>query len=182
MRFASRFAKYRHGIRSGRFMVLADGQQQELRRELIAVFKPADQILTEAETQFVMKNMVHKGLPIDRDTEEHLSPRSRISGFDTVLAQNEFDWTDEEREIVEQKLLTSEHLGSDHIELKPEPAALPWPTYNTDDAETIAIIAKTIGLVDQALRYERENANRPEVIEALENEPVTEQAVVVDAS
>lgn len=164
-------------------MVLADGQRQELVRELIAEFIPGPRILTEDEIQWAVKNMVHKGLPIDRDTEEHFSPRSRISGFDSVQAQFENNWTDEERKAVEQKLLTSEHLGSDHVQLIPEPAAIPWPTYDNDSPEQIILIAKATGLVEAALSYESENAKRIEVLKGLVETPAdVEPPVVVDAS
>lgn len=179
-RFASRFAKYRFTARNGRDMVLADGQRQELTRELRVKFDRLT--LQEDEIKFAIRNMVHKGLPIDRDTEEHFSPRSRISGLDTFRAQEFYGWTDEEREIVEEKLRTSIHHGTDHIELVPVPTALPWPNYSTTPLEELVAIAKAIGVVDQALAYERENQNRPEVLEALSEEPVEEDVVVLDAS
>lgn len=183
MRFCSRFKNYRHGVRGGRVMVLADGQQQILVLELSAKFKPANQILTEDEIQFAIKNFVHAGLPLDRDTEEHFSPRSRISGFDSLLAQEENGWTDEERELVEQKLLDSPHYGSDHRVIEKEPAARPWPTYDGDSVEQIVMIARATGLVEASIEYELENAKRSEVIDALREEPASEERpVVVDAS
>lgn len=183
MRFASRFANYRHGVRTGREMVLQDGQRQVLQTTLVAAFQPAKLILTEDEIQIAIKDLPHMGLPIDRDTEEHFSPRSRISGFDSDEAQKENDWTDEERVLVEKKLLESPHLGSDHIELKPVPVAIPWPTYDRDTVEQVVMIARATGLVEQALKYEAQNANRAEVLEALSEEPELEEApVVVDAS
>lgn len=183
MRFASRFLKYKHGVRKGREMVLATGDKQILVSDLFVAFKPGNQILTEDEIAFAMKAMVHHGLPLDRDTEEHFSPRSRISGYDTVQAQEENEWTDDERLLVEKTLLNSPHKGSDHIELKAEPAVIPWPTYDGDKLEQIVMIARATGLVEAALKYERENANRAKVIEALSEEPEAAEApVVVDAS
>jgi len=181
-RFVSRFGKYRHGARRGRYMVLADGQRQELQAELYAIFQPGRNILTEQEIQFGIKSMVHKGLPFDRDNEEIFSPRSRISGFDSLQAQDQYDWSDEEREIVETALRKSPHFGADHLELIPAPVAAPWQTYDVDGVETIILVAKATGMVDESLAYERENANRLEVIEALTAEPETEPTVVVDAS
>lgn len=181
MRFVSRFKNYRHGVRAGRLMVLADGQRQEIVRHLSAKFLPAAQILTEDEVQWAIKNMVHKGLPIDRDTEQFFSPRSRISGFDSFQAQQAEGWTDEERQLVEQALLNSAHNGSDHVQLVPEAAVIPWPTYDTDSPEQIVLIAKATGLVEATLAYESENAARAEVLEGFAPEAV-EAPVVVDAS
>lgn len=179
-RFASRFGSYRHGIQNEKWRSLHDGSEHKTHNEIIAVF---DQLtLTEDEVQFAIKGMHHKGLPIDRDTEEHFSPRSRISGFDSEKAQAENGWSDEERELVEQKLRESHHYGSDHIELVPQPAALPWPTYDNDGAEQVVLIARATGLVEEAIAYERENRNRDEVLVALKEEPVEEKAVVLDAS
>ncbi len=180
-RFASRFAVYKHGARNGREMVLADGQRQTLVRELFIEFD--QNTLNNEERQFAVDNMVHKGLPIDRDTEEHYSAWSRISGFDSHDAAARLDWSDEEREIVEQALRNSIHYGSDHIELIPVPAALPWATYESiESVEELVSIAKAIGAVESAIKYELENRNRPEVLAALRDEPVEEDEVVLDAS
>lgn len=179
-RFAARFANYRHGIQNEKWRSLHDGSEHKTHEEIFAVFE--QNILTEDEVQFAIANMHHKGLPIDRDTEEHFSPRSRISGFDSVQAQEANGWTDADRELVETKLRESHHYGADHIELIPVPAALPWPTYDRDDPESVVLIARATGLVEAAMAYERENAQRQEVLVALSEEPLEEKAVVLDAS
>ena len=186
-RFASRFGKYSHGVRNARLTVSGydpTGREikQEIVRELMAVFTPARQILTEHEIQIAIKDMVHKGLPQDRDTEELFSPRSRISGFDSFRAQDENNWTDEERELVEETLRKSHHFGTDHIELIPEPAVRPWPTFDTDDPELIVAIARATGQVEAALAYERENQSRTDLIESLEEAPQVDTPITLDAS
>lgn len=186
MRFASRFGAYKHGARGASTRVIGhDNVGQPITstvvQELRAEFVEARYLLTEDEIMQAITSMVHTGLPIDRDTEEHVSARSRISGYDTEIAQQEQGWTDEEREIVEQALLKSVHLGSDHILLKATAVPVPWPNYDTDDLETIKLIATRAGLVDAVRAYERQNANRPEIFE-LFTEPEAEEPLVVDAS
>ena len=187
MRFASRFGNYRHGARAARNQLLghnpSGGAITTLTvPELSAGFVEAKFVLTEPEIQVAMRALPHRGLPIDQDTNEHATPRPRISGFDSFQAQAQNGWTDEEREIVEQALLSSPHLGTDHILLEAVKAQKPWPTYDEDSPEQIVLIARAIGLVDEAITYERENAARTEVlVELAAGEPI-EAPVFVDAS
>ena len=187
MRFASRFGKYRHGARAARNQFLGHSPSGGTLTtvavpELAAKFIDAKLILTEPEIQAAMRSLPHRGLPIDQETNEHATARPRISGFDSYAAQAENGWTDEEREIVEQALLASPHLGTDHILLEAVKAQKPWPTYDEDSPEQVVSIARAIGLVDEAITYERENAARVEVlVELAAGEPV-EAPVFVDAS
>lgn len=88
--------------------------------------------------------------------------------FNTASAQQENKWTDEERESVEAVL--------DHwCERWPEAVWVttvaktekPWPTYDDVHHKQIPTLAETLGLVAEALAYERENKNRGEVVEKL---------------
>lgn len=172
-RFIAKYAKYRHGVRTGRFMVLADGQRQELSKELFAKFET--QVPTSEERDIGMKAFKFLGLPEDRDTNEHVSPRGRISGFDSEAAQQEFDWTDEEREIVESVLRKSYAYGDEFIEITKQPAEKPWPKYDETPVELIVQIAASIGAdLEEVARYESENANREEVLTALSGAEVEE--------
>jgi hypothetical protein len=47
-------------------------------------------------------------------------------------------------------------------------AGVPWPTFDQADAKQIVELAPALGLVAATLAYERENRNRPTVIDALE--------------
>ena len=187
MRFASRFGKYRHGARAARSQLLGHSPSGGALTtiavpELSANFVEGKFILTEPEIQVALRALPHRGLPIDQDTNEHATARPRISGFDSFQAQAENGWTDEEREIVEQALLSSPHMGTDHILLEAVKAEKPWPTYDEDSPEQIVTIARAIGLVDAAITYERENQARREIlVELAAGEPV-EAPVFVDAS
>jgi len=167
-RFVAKYAKYRHGVRTGRFMILADGQRQELSKELFAKFDRAG--ISEEEQNLGISSFIHNGLPEDKDTNEHFSPRSRISVFDSQRAQEMNGWTDEEREIVEMVLRNSPEYGRELIEITPKPVDKPWPAYDeATDPQQIVSIAKSIGIsLEQVAEYERQNANREKVIKAVE--------------
>lgn len=165
-RFAAKFANYTHGVRTGRWMVLSDGQRQENTKHLQAKFRRG--VLSEEEENVAIAGLNHTGRPIDQDTSEHVSPRSRISGFDSVEAQEFNGWTDEERELVENTLRTSPFNGIEFLELDSVAAKKPWPSYDNTPADLIADYVQMTGVpLEQVLQYERENANRPDVIETL---------------
>lgn len=186
-RFVAKYAKYRHGVRTGRFMVLGDGQRQELAKELFAKFERS--VPREDEIKIAITQLQHTGLPIDKDTEEHFSPRSRISGFDSEAAQERYGWTDEERELVEQVLRSSDAYGREFLEVGDEvySSAKPWQNYdNITDAFTIVDLVKLTGVpVEQVIAYEKHNANREDVLEALERyrkgDKDDEEVVVIQA-
>jgi hypothetical protein len=169
-------------------MVLADGQRQEMTRELFVQFQPG--ILTEPEIGVATEGLNHTGLPIDKNTNQHFSPRSRISGFDTVEAQEAQGWTDEERELVEQKLLTSPYIGLDFIRLDEAQATFgaPWATYDTTPGEKVVGLARDLGIsMADVLAYERANRNDAGLVYLLERELATpaeeanDAAVVIEA-
>lgn len=189
MRFVAKYANFSHSVRPGRFMVLADGQHQELVRELFVQFQPGATTLNEDEVKFGIENLNHTGLPIDKNTNQHFSPRSRISGFDTVKAQEAQGWTDEERELVEQKLLTSPYYGQDFVRIDEAPVAKPWATYDTTPGEKVIALAQDLGIaLADVLAYEKANRNDDGLVYLLErkidsdNSAVgTDAAVVIEA-
>ena len=166
-KFIAKFGKYRHGIRTGRSMVLADGQRQELTKDLMARFDIS--VVTQEEQELGIRSFVHAGLPEDRDTNEHFSPRSRISGFDSERAQVMYGWTDDERELVEYTLRNSPHYGDEFMEVTPQPAEKPWPTYDdVSDPDKIVEVALAIGIpLEDVIAYELENRKSAPVIDAL---------------
>jgi hypothetical protein len=185
-RFIAKYAKYGHGIRAGRYMVLADGQRQELTKELFVRFNRA--VPTEEEQNLGIASLQHAGLPHDRDTEEHFSPRSRISGFDTEAAQEMYGWTDGEREIVETVLRNSSNYGVEFIEVTEKPVAQPWPTYDSmDDVKQILQAAELIGVpLEDVIKYEKANRNSDLIVTELEyalasGDPEAEEVLVIQA-
>lgn len=95
-----------------------------------------------------------------------------ISGgfFDTVVAQQQEGWTDAEREMVERRLLELCTTWPEAVQVYTEsPVPAPWPTYDTlTNYLEIAKTAETIGMVQEALAYERQNKNRDGVVAELE--------------
>lgn len=190
-RFVSRYAQYRHGVQNGRMMVLADGQRQELVKEIIAVFKPARGILTEEEIQFGVDNLNHKGLPIDRDTNQAFSPRSRLSGLDTAEFAKAHGLTPEEEDLLISVLRSSPENGQEFIEIAPGAVKLekPWATYDKTAVRDVIKVAKAAGVpFADVLTYEKANRNDAGVIALLEdavaNEAAQEKqddAVVIEA-
>jgi hypothetical protein len=118
---------------------------------------------------------------------EGVDPRSRLSVFDTEWAQLEYGWTDADREFAEDRLLNLPgRLGNEYIVIEEHKAPIPWPTYKTfNSPERIVAFMREAGYEPESvLRYERENANREEVLTAVEdagNEDVVEHEVVVKA-
>ena len=104
----------------------------------------------------------HSGIPVD--------PIGRVSVFDTQEAQKRFGWSDEKRDLVEKNLITAQLSNSqDFILVNKPPLEKPWPSYETTHHAKIASMVEELGL-DKAevIEYEKENKNRPSVIEALE--------------
>lgn len=89
--------------------------------------------------------------------------------FDSVVAQEEEDWTDEEREVVEKVLLNLCNKVPEYVWVYSEPEVpAPWPTYDDTHHKQIPTLAETLGLVSEALLYEQKHKNRPEVTKLLE--------------
>lgn len=128
----------------------------------------------------------YRGLP------EGISRHERTFMFDSVQAQREKGWTDEEREIVEKYLLDRIASGcGDYVFIEQPTTDKPWPKYDeivavgrrTIDhcAQLITDTVRTLGLdPERVADYERENLNRPEVIEALSKVTGDEEVEVIE--
>lgn len=91
--------------------------------------------------------------------------------YDSVSAQSQFGYTDEERQAIEQKLREVAQRRPDFVQeivAQHVPATAPWQTFDQMEPVEIVKAAKTLGLVPEAVRYEREGQARPEVLEPLE--------------
>jgi len=109
--------------------------------------------------------------------------------FDSEAAQEENGWTDEERESVEQAILRiaqREPYLVAPISMERPPAEKPWPSYDEQTAKEVVAVASGAGLINEALRYERENKGRSTLIDELESlapavrppEPIEEVAEI----
>lgn len=177
-RFVAKYAKFRHPVRPDVYMNLASGARELIQTPLVAVF--SHDLASVEEREFGLRAFRHAGLPIDKDTEEHISPSHRISAFDSELAAFNEGWSDEERELVEKTLRESTANGIDFLEFIPAPPAAPWANYDElEDGAAIALIAQATGAVQAALAYERATKKRASVIEALEAPAKEEEDTVL---
>ncbi len=77
-------------------------------------------------------------------------------------------WTDDEKEMMREHLIFKASELPDMCQIYEHPATLaPWPTYDSTHHNKIPVLAVELGLVGEALAYERENKNRDTVIAAL---------------
>lgn len=157
-----------------RVMVLATGDRQVLQRGLIA--KPwrwGDTTEWERKTVLDHFGESFRGLQYDEN------PVHRLSSFDSLWAQKENGWSDEERLIVEERVKTGPGNGVDYIIVDTPRVPAPWPGYDklvSQGARTVQKVAEKIVETiretevpaGHVLAYERENLDRPEVVKALE--------------
>lgn len=118
------------------------------------------------------------------DTEQDVSPRSRMSVWDSEWAAKNEGLRPDEIEAVIKALRESSDYGIDFVEIKTAVAAKPWPTYDAlEDADEIANTVTFLGLDPESVKaYEIENQNRQSVIDALENTTAKAgEALVIDA-
>jgi hypothetical protein len=116
----------------------------------------------------------------------HLETHALIHGhyFDSVEAAERLGWSPEELETVDatlDELCAKQPYLIAKVEHEAVTASLPWPTYDDTPWREVARFAITLGLAAEALAYERENKNRPKVVEELEahlTKPVEVQEAV----
>lgn len=119
-----------------------------------------------------LKAFEFKGLP-----DSGISPGQWLSYYDSVHAQTQFGWTDEEREAIEAKL-----LEQGYMRVEPDCRNAPWPAYDKLVAQGARTVEKVAAKIAEkvaedgydpaeVIAYERENLNRPEVLAALTEEP-----------
>jgi hypothetical protein len=110
--------------------------------------------------------------------------RGHVYDTDAAAAQASPPWTAEEKDTVEQVLLQWCDRWPEAIWLHSEaPAVKPWPKYDETHHKSVPTLAEQLGLVAEAVTYEKQNKNRPEVVEKLTAilNGDTDTAVVEDA-
>lgn len=92
--------------------------------------------------------------------------------FDSIQAQQQNKWSDEDREYVELILRQVAEQRPDYVQevvAVRVAAPLPWATYGTlTDCKEIVELAQRLSLVPETIRYERENLQRSDVTAPLE--------------
>lgn len=104
--------------------------------------------------------------------------------FDLQEQAQEKGWTPEEVALVKAKLEYVEKTDPQWVRRHTAPPLNPpIPTYDTLHHKSIPTLMEQIGMVGEALAYERENKNRAEVVAKLEeilNKGQVEQALVAE--
>lgn len=107
-------------------------------------------------------------------------PRERWFGYyNSREAQREHGWTDDEHEMIVERLRSAGYL-----EVEPVKMAPPWPSYDKLVAQgrrtPEMVVEKILAKIEEdgydpavVAAYERQSLNRPEVVAALES-PVVE--------
>jgi len=91
--------------------------------------------------------------------------------FDSLAAQKANGWTDDDRKLVEQRLIAeyceadSPHRGDVWLYVPPK-AEPPWPTYENLHHSSVAEQAEMNGLLNEALIYEQRRDKPRETVMA----------------
>lgn len=145
------------------------------------------------EFQYIIKGpretVWRDGYPIQQ-------PRHIVLEFDRylcevdVMAKNQ-EWSDDDKEFVLRQLntaLADSFMSDMWVHAKPV-IGKPWPNYDETHHNQVAVVAKSIGLVAEALTYEkqREGGPRESVVKKLqeimsEDAPIEEIVVEDDPS
>jgi hypothetical protein len=165
-RFVSQYLKFSHGVRDGvPARIGLEGKMLPEVRALEAEFThngatPKDALIAKSALKFTGVPEDEAGNPID--------PAYRISVFDSEAAKLALGWTDDEETLVVDTLRDSGDFGRAFTEILPEPIEAPWPNYDQTAPEEIVKVAGLINAdLELALAYEKENQNRPGVVDDL---------------
>lgn len=131
--------------------------------------------------------MHHGEISVENPLTGEVEQRALIQGhfYDTDAAAESLGWTEDEKESVEaalDRLCKQQPFLIAKIEHEAPVFGLakPWPSYDETHWKTVSVLAKQLGLVDEVLAYERANAKREGVLNALE-ENVEEVAELEEA-
>lgn len=177
MRFLSSVASFGMQVRRERTMTLADGQMQVLQEGVYIKFRQGD--VTAHEVEEAKQRLPLRGFKQEQDEVTEVSPISRLSSFDTDLEAIEQGWDAETKALVESELMKRANETSFVIYVEPTPVDAPWPKYDEFVGTTEELLEKlaTDGIsLSDTIRYERQHANRPALIEALEQALAVQEA------
>lgn len=166
-RFVSPHRNFSIGVRNARASYLGpDGKMVPAVEELRADFTP--DLRTAEDTALAKSVFVFRGMPIYEDGSP-IDPSFRISVFDTEVAKLQNGWSDDDEQLVIAAIRANVGSGS-CAEVIPVAAAKPWNGYDglTDPEKVVELALAIDADLAQVEQYERENLNRPEVVEALQ--------------
>jgi len=188
MRFISQYSGYGAQIRAQRQEGRGDGTVQILTPGLYVTFKSLNNggFVYENEQVAALKHFEFRGNTQDRGEAVPTDPLNRLSVCDTQEWQKEEGWSDEERELVERRLLEiSETTPEEVLYIASTPLAAPFPNYDTYEGDYEALVVKLIEDghdLERVLEYEKIfGRKREELILMLEEGLRARDAVTVRA-
>jgi hypothetical protein len=172
MRFISKAGAFTRSVVKAETQMVG-GVQVETTKPLVAMFQR--NAATDADRQLAQERFGFK----PKDHPMGPDPLANVSVYDTDAEALANEWSHELKNEVEQALLQGQNAY--YFLAGKEPAAKPWATYDETEAESIVGTAVMIGKpLEDVLAYERENENRPKVVEAIEAK-LAEAEIVVAA-
>jgi len=182
MRAIARFGRYALCAQREIVEAYATGHTKVIQRELTARFREGG--MTPEERELAMRSWTFNGYYQEQDEATPVAPDYRIGVFDSIQAQAENNWSDEERQIVEERLIAESALNPQDLLVVATPRlAPPWPNYDIFDGTLNALCKKIMedGYdLEDVLVYEEANQDRAEVIAALNQLLAAEQKAEVE--
>jgi hypothetical protein len=162
----------------------ANGTSRVTQREISAYFKPDP--LRPHEREYALSQFHFLGLYQEMDEATTVPPDYRIGIFDSLVAQEQNGWTDEERQMVEERLISDAEKYENVVVAPRASVPPPWPNYDLYQGTVPQLMKKLVAEghdVNKTLIYERETQNRDRVVEAIEElllDPAAVQAAVAE--
>lgn len=167
-RFVSPHRNFNLGIRNEVPAHLGpDGRMVPYVSELSAQFNP--DLKTPEDVALAKSTFAFRGLAIYESGKE-IDPAYRVSVFDSEVAALQNGWSADDTEEVIEALRHKGPVGVMYVEVVPAPAEKPWNGYD-ELSDAARIVELAIGIdadLAKVLQYEIENANRQDVVEAIQ--------------
>lgn len=203
MRFISHISKFAVGIVQPVKEILPGNVERIIVPQLTAKFKRGD--LHAHEVELAARTWPRlPGQTVEVDQVTQTSPLARLSVYDSeapmeIQAFIEMDrhmiegnlfvpggrslWAEGDAKRLTEQALLERANGENFIAIAPPVITAPWPNYDSFPGsvdDLVEVLLEQGHNVNQALAYERQNAQRPEVLDSLER-LVAEQAAAAHA-
>jgi hypothetical protein len=176
MRFVAQHGGFVVGVRPERRRLSVDGETIVTRHGIEARFRPG---FNQHDLAVAMGAFQFQGLYQHEDEATPVDPAYRIAVYDTDeeyerSQETEYPWTLEDKELVEQKLLSARTLGEAFVVVPEEKMDPPWPLYRDFDGDTTELVLTAVNVIgvrlEDVLAYEQSKwgENREDVIDALQ--------------
>jgi len=188
MRFLSQYPGYGAQIRVQRQQGRGDGTVDVLVPGLYVKFQTTREgaFIYDNEQAEAMRHFKFHGNTQHEDQATPTDPINRISVLDTEEWARREGWSEEDKELVESRLLElSQTTPTEVLYVASTPITAPFPAWDRYDGDLIALGERLIEEehdLDDVLYYEKTfGPNRPEMIEMLEAAIEARKAVEVQA-